>query len=98
MTQSFGLAPIKREGMTVVYDEFGMNPYPPPQDVYPRGESCKAAAQAYFGWELMNGADVNTLKKQPFWYHMTKGPKYAKKHGKPCGSAQSDDSGDNSNA
>lgn len=53
------------------------NPYPPPDSVFPRGEKTREAALAYFGWELMNGTPVEELKKQPFWYYMEKGPKYA---------------------
>jgi len=30
----------------------------------------REVARAYFGWELMNGADLETLKLDPYWKYM----------------------------
>lgn len=33
-------------------------------------KNLKVAAQNYFGWELMNGAKIATLRKDPYFKYM----------------------------
>ena len=64
----FGLAPIKHEGMRVIFDEFG-NPHPHPRSVRGRKQRTKAA-RSYFGWEMMHGTPVKELRRDYYWKYM----------------------------
>lgn len=64
----FGLAPMKTEGGKITYDE--LNPHVHPRHIRDTAGQIRAKAQAYFGWELMNGADIEKLKQDPYWSYM----------------------------
>jgi len=67
----FGLAPIKREGYKVSYDPVQTNPYLHPRSCgYVKLHDRMEHARAYFGWELMNGTDIEKLKRDPYWKYM----------------------------
>jgi len=47
-----------------------MNPYPPPKNCGCVKQDLIEAARKYFGWAIMNGADLEALKQDAYWRYM----------------------------
>jgi len=70
MSEGFGLVRAKPEGGYITYNRDYINPYDHPRYYRASPEAVAKRAQLYFGWELMCGASIEILKKDPFWSYM----------------------------
>lgn len=55
-------------GAAIPFDD--RNPYAHPKELRATVAQIQAKARLYFGWELVNGGNIEGLMRDPYWSYM----------------------------